>query len=99
MKKIYIVFGESGEYEDYSDWMVRAFSSEEKANILRDRLNQLARQCGVYRQHVYRQHELNLTWGMRETAEEIFRTPGNDPRCRIDYTGVNYIVADLDLEE
>lgn len=34
--EIYLVYGSHGEYSDYSEWNVAAFTDEQKANLFKD---------------------------------------------------------------
>lgn len=40
MKKIYIVRGETGSWEDYRDWNVMAFPTKEKAEQYRNKVQE-----------------------------------------------------------
>jgi len=37
MKKIYLVVGNTGEYDDYDDWVVKAFRTKKRAAALADK--------------------------------------------------------------
>lgn len=38
--QIYLVYGSHGEYSDYSEWNVAAFTKEDRANVFRDLVQQ-----------------------------------------------------------
>lgn len=39
MTRVFVVTGETGEYDDKRDWLVKAFFDEDKANALSEKLN------------------------------------------------------------
>ena len=83
---IYIVFGATGEYEDYNEWMFKAFKNKNDAEKIIFNFNK-------------RLTELNtcepLDWEARENIEEEFRK--HDPRFNMDYTGSHYFIKKVEL--
>jgi hypothetical protein len=84
--KIYIVFGQTGEYSDRVEWPVKAFQDEEKAK----RLVELATT-----------EALNLHQQSEDNRYNDKKPPYNkfDPFFRTDYTGTTYFYQDVELEE
>ena len=88
---IWIVSGSTGEYADFTQWLVRAFHTEEDAAAFRDSLlsayRSLREQAGVvgYGQS-YEQSRL---------IEERMRA--FDPSVQVDYTGLDYGVQSVPL--
>jgi hypothetical protein len=83
---IYVVKGSSGEYSDKKEWVLKAFTSEEKAKELvvkaTDRFNEIWVDFG------------KDVWGLPDWIRNEY-----DPRMSIDYTGVHYSYYQVDLEE
>lgn len=89
MKKIYVIEGSTGEYSDRCDWLVKAFTSEAKAEefvkALDDwlRINQVS-----YREGTIADYEIR----------DELKCP-HDPSFRCDYTGTRYHIIECELEE
>jgi hypothetical protein len=83
---VYIVKGNTGEYGDREDWVVRAFFNKETADDLKGGLNILVENSG--RNMCYEDRE-NLRDKIRETL---------DPNCEIDYTGTYYTIESIEVE-
>jgi len=88
--KIYIVFGECGEYEDFTSWVVRAFKSKKKAEefILKAK------------------KEINVLYEKTKhmtNSPNIFSKPRPrtecDPAPHFDYTGTGYRYEETELDE
>ena len=89
MSKIYIVQGCTGEYSDFQEWTVCAYTSEEAA---RDRVVEL--------EHILlvNKAQLGCEYASRERAEiAMHNAPNGDPSCTIDYTGANYHYEECEL--
>lgn len=76
-KFVYIVVGSTGEYEDRTEWNVKAFTSDTTAEALAERLN---RWCG----------EHHVATGDEKPDLNIEEKPGEDPDFRVSYTGTEY---------
>lgn len=84
MSTVYIVQGTTGEYSDRTDWLVKAFRSQTKADEL----------C----------HRAQLRAGeIKNSRESRYGAPKNsnefDPDMRMDYTGTEYTVITVELDE
>jgi hypothetical protein len=84
-RKLYPVWGYTGEYEDYSHWVVGLFPYERSAQAVADHLNKVAAEQGV--------HNSRASYEQRELAEPILKAAG-DPVAHIDYTGIGYRVGE-----
>ena len=81
---IYIVLGRTGDYDDFRDWVVKAFTSQEKAQELVAAASERAR-------------EILQTWAITpddETSEQN----EFDPKMEMDYTGTLYYITKCELE-
>jgi len=84
MSTIYVVQGTTGEYSDRKDWLVKAFSSQTKALDL----------C----------HRAQLrAFEIKKSRESPYSAPKNsnefDPGMYMDYTGTEYTVLPVELDE
>lgn len=83
MITIYVVEGQTGEYSDHRYWSVRAFTNEQKAEDFCDKVKARALELlAKYGTHY------NIPSGANEF----------DPSMSIDYTGIEYFVYELDLD-
>ena len=84
--KIYIVFGQSGEYSDAEEWMVKAFREKNQANTLAKNAQKEAERL------------LNRT-DYDDAIEylESLNLNKYDKNCRTVYYGVNYVVREIEL--
>jgi len=83
---VYIVVGNTGEYDDRYAWNAKAFSSKEKADDLVGALNKLT------------EGARDLTYKERSKLEEKI-CKSLDPMCSIDYTGTYYNIQQLEVED
>jgi len=84
-KKIYIVYGETGEYSDRSDWNVKAFFERKKALVLLNECSEDAKKWEIKRESEY-------TSPPKDWSK-------HDPDMKMDYTGTDYFIAEVDLED
>jgi len=96
MKLCYIVQGNTGEYEDYVEWIFKVFLSKENANQITDLLN--ARLCN----NKAHRNQGDIPGHSRYSEEhkrisELFLEI--DPGFRLDYTGTNYKIVEAYLSE
>jgi hypothetical protein len=105
MKKIYVVFGSTGEWSDKTDWLVKAFKDEEKARDLVTACAETAR-C-IFVQGEKDSDELDdygVPHPIRFTNkfEDIIIKSGIyslDPDFKMDYVGTSYYYREVELEE
>ncbi len=95
MKKIYLVVGNTGEYDDYYYWNVVAYAAEEAAqarvNLLNNLLSEHKLDNESYPYSVYTDEEFGPHF------DAVRNHPLGDPKLRVDYTGTNYFVAEVDF--
>lgn len=83
--KAYLVVGEAGEHDDYSEWNVKMFLDKEKALEFCDRLNAWCKARGVNTRHSY-------------SCTSDIGVPGDDPWFHTDsLTGTTYSVVEVPL--
>lgn len=93
---VYVVFGETGEHEDYNRWAVRAFTSEHAATRhsnkarqwLKDRLKATGRSSWL---------EVFEKDGFRAIQKATGANP-YDENMVVDYTGTDWLVMEIPLE-
>ena len=83
---VYIVVGNTGEYDDRWKWKVKSFTSKEKADSLCEALNVLVKDSK------------GLDWDERDKLMESIQQ-SLDPMCSIDYTGTYYNIEQLEVED
>lgn len=87
--KVWIVEGSTGEYEDRQQWIVKAFASEERAEALQARLNDILKENQL--------HYYNVT------ERDDYRVPNElldlDQNAEVVYTGACYYVYSIEIEE
>ena len=81
---IHIVFGRTGEYDDFRDWVVKAFTSQEKAQDLVTAASKRAR-------------EIFQTWAITPDGDTSEQNEF-DPEMEMDYTGTLYYITKCELE-
>lgn len=84
--KVYVVFGQTGEYSDHSSWPVRGFLTREKAEDFDFMATKWARGW-------MERHENN-----RYRQEARDDRPAHDPGFRSDYTGTDYYTIEVEVE-
>ena len=83
-RKLYPVWGYTGEYADYRQWVVGLFPYERSAQAVADRLNEVAREQGVLGgrpDHASRDEDSPAVLALKAAG---------DHNANIDYTGVGY---------
>lgn len=83
---IYVVMGTTGEYEDRKEWLVMAFTKEDKAKRHADDCAGYALENGVSAQH------FNY-----DNKSEIIENNPYDAHMQIDYTGTRYYYEKVEL--
>jgi len=90
MNKIFIIQGNTGEYSDRCDWMVKAYFSQERAQkhmeILNNKLKELKLLEGF-----------EGDWKQRDDNSKIMKQFDEQFMC--DYTGSYYMLITVDLED
>ena len=95
--KIYIVRGSTGAYSDERNWLVKAFSDKEKADLLCKELQEAT--AGIEREFdeinvpAYRYYEKKYAY-----IWDKFPKLKEDTSFDIDYTGTFYSVVECELE-
>ena len=91
MSTIYLVVGTRGEYSDRSEWFVKAFRTKERAT----EIAALAKARGV-ELYAWRDSE-GEEWKYSDDKNK----PRNehDPQFNPDYTGTDYYVSEVELED
>ena len=82
---IFLVKGQTGEYEDRQDWIVKAFKQYDNARMFADDMNAQAKRMGVADDKAG-----SLSYTERDAAKKTLQEW--DSQVSIDYTGVEYIV-------
>jgi hypothetical protein len=86
VRYVYVVEGSSGdplgEYSDHTEWMVKAFTTEDAAKRFITKCSKRANEL---------QAQYSSTYDMPKGANEY------DPEMQVDYTGVNYGYAKVEL--
>lgn len=84
--KIYIVFGQTGEYSDRKEWTVRAYKDKKRAKVLIE----LATKEAL---NLHKEAEHNRLMG------EPLPNNKYDPFFKTDYTGTTYFYQEVELED
>lgn len=82
---IHVVAGETGEYSDSTVWYVRAFTNKQRAEQFAEGLNQWCKD-----------HACEMSDGSRYKGQD---KPNDDPQFQSDYTGTQYSVIEIPLDE
>ena len=93
MTKIHIVIGSTGEYSDRSEWMVAAYTEEEKAKTHVELANARARELGIS----FEDEMVRLSYDESSKAAQAMKPL--DHRCHISYTGTGYHLQKVNLLE
>lgn len=84
-RKLIPVYGSTGEYEDYRQWVVGLFHIKQSAEAAAKLLNAKAESLGVSTNA--------CTPEQQEDAEKLLREAG-DPSGYVSYTGIKYRVGE-----
>jgi len=82
--KIWIVEGTTGEYSDRDDWVVCAYTSQEKAENHASKAMRRAKEI---------QKDRLTRYSAPKSSNEF------DPKMRMDYTGTEYYVIECELKD
>jgi len=89
---IYVVFGQTGEYGDYTTWQVKAFRDEGKAKEHCVFANSKSRD-------IYRQSDgWDSLYKVKKQLENKEIVNEYDPKMQLDYTGTTYYYTITELE-
>jgi hypothetical protein len=93
--KVYVVFGQTGEYSDHADWPARGFMSSERAEAFEFECTKAAKDFEDRRRVAFDDPESD--W---DDSDEIdaMRAEGLDPGFRRDYTGTDYYTVEVEVE-
>lgn len=93
--KVYILYGETGEYSDKSTWAVGAYLCKDKACARLDFLNQVLKDNDIYKH----KHQDVMCDGsvVARAKEQMASHPDGDINLRVDYTGSCYHVEEIPL--
>ena len=84
MSKVYVIIGQTGQYDDYREWNVIAFKHKTKANnylkLVQDKADE-----------IYEKQRNRYSFNERDNEY--------DPRMSMDYNGTKYTIEELKLEE
>lgn len=86
MKKIFVVFGSTGEYEDYREWNVRAFLNKKQAE-------KFAIDC----QQLYDEQTKNVNFNKYAFINCNWKHP-LDSNFQTDYNGTKYYISEVPLQ-
>lgn len=81
--KVFIVFGQTGEYSDHSNWAVKGFVDKTRAEAFELAATKWA-------------HEAKSRVGRYEPIKE---PSPYDPKFRCDYTGTDYFTVEVEIED
>ncbi len=93
--KVYILYGETGEYSDKSTWAVGAYLCKDKASARLDFLNQVLKDNDIYKH----KHQDVMCDGsvVARAKEQMVSHPDGDVNLCVDYTGSCYKIQECDL--
>jgi hypothetical protein len=87
MQKIYLVMGQTGEYEDYSEWTVKAFIDKKKAEELVAKASKRANKI----------HSMMLKAIHEDRSVPDFKSR-YDPNIYMCYNGTSYFIVEVPLD-
>ena len=99
---IFVVLGETGAYDDYQNWHVKAFTEYRKALKFAATLNRLLKKHALHENHFYKYPEADFDTGfalfqkLKEKAlPELLKL---DPDIELEISGTSYRVFASELE-
>jgi hypothetical protein len=95
--KAFIVFGQTGEYSDHTDWPVRGFLSREKAEAFEMECTKAAKAFKKYRDK--RRENAGYAWDFEIEEAELKKAVAGDPSFRCEYTGTDYFTIEVEVEQ
>lgn len=90
MSTIYLVTGVTGEYADTTKWNVKAFGSLDQATDFLEEINTVM-------QNTVGGFPAPYDHVQRENLEKALKDL--DPDVSVDYTGIDYEIEEIELEE
>lgn len=87
---IYIVEGNTGEYSDRCNWLVKAFTCQQKAEEFRDFLSSKLKELELDRRDT-------VNWKERKAKGEEMKK--HDPNFYTDYTSSHYCLLNVEMDE
>jgi hypothetical protein len=100
--KIYILYGSTGEYEDYELWIVAIYKDESKCKERLDNCIQWAEENKVLEMEDHRpacNHEMDGHYFYKHCRSLENKNPYDERMDHIDYTGISYWIEEEELEE
>lgn len=91
--KVYILFGETGEYSDHVEWWVRAYLDKDQATQECDKLNALCVEAGLFNDW------LKIADYAHREAALTERIKPHDANAQTGYTGLLYGVGEVVLAD
>lgn len=92
--KIYIVVGYTGEFSDRTEWNVAAYTSRDKAEAHAKGATQyLVPANGAFGMPSAK-FGVKASYNQRDHLQSVW-----DPNCRMNYTGTDYYVNEVELRE
>lgn len=89
MSNVYVLLGQTGEYGDHMEWIVRVYADKGVAGMEAARLTELAKVDSV--------NDFHRDYQLREAA--VARLRQHDAQARMDDTGTAYWVAEVPFVE
>lgn len=94
--KIFVVKGNTGEYDSYRKWDVCAYLSKEKAKKRIDFLNNFLKKYKAHKE----KYSLNFNWNKINKVKNLIQNhEKGDENCSINYGGTSYKYDELELIE
>lgn len=95
--KVYIVFGQTGEYSNHSDWPVRGFLVRELAERFEFGC---AKWAYEHSERIDEHEECDDCYSEKSNGRKCPDTEKSphDPKYRRDYTGTDYFVVEVEVE-
>lgn len=92
MSKVYVVYGNTGVYDDANSWPVKAFTSKEKMDIFLEELLKRAEKFNEKLEMFSAKHNF------LKREEFLIEVRELDRFCWSDYTGIRYTWDEVDLD-
>lgn len=92
MTSVFVVFGSTGEYDDYVAYTVRAFATKAEADAFEELCEAHLRAYGCDKDSCFTTETRPYAKGA--DVEECMET-SPDPHCRVSYTGSSYFVKEV----
>lgn len=96
-KKIYLVKGSTGEWEDHYKWTAKAFFNKDKAEALCKQLNTIAKKshAGNFGSNSESRNYDAMYKAQEKVQEELNKI---DPQASVNFPGTSYSIEELEVE-